>query len=348
MIKSLKLKNFRNFETKDFIFDEEKNFIIGDNGVGKTNILESICLIYQKNLINKDISNLVNKNENYAFIEIENDNQKFSISYDKNTNTKNLLINGKKTTKKKFEEMLEKIIIFKPMDMNMMYLSPSYRRDFIDDILSNSFPSYERINKNYKNIIRNRNKLLKSIKDGKATKNDIKFWDGELIKNACLIYEYRNKLNNFFIDNINIIKELLTLKNDSIIYKYVTKVDLNSIELSISNYLTKNIDRDIIIGNTHIGPHIDDFEIQIDSFPLVNYASRGETKSVIIGLKILESRFIEKHTNKKTIFIIDDLFSEIDKNHEILLLNEIKDKQTFITSISSQNDHRFGDNIINL
>jgi len=234
------------------------------------------------------------------------------------------------------------------MDMNMMYLSPSYRRDFLDDILSNSFSAYDKINKDYKNIVRNRNKLLKSIKEWKANKKDIVFWDQVLIKNASLIYNYRQKLNSFFSDEIKIIEDLLKIKKDKIKYEYITKVDLNNIEWSINEYLTKNLDRDIIIGNTHIWPHIDDFWIIIDSFPLINFASRWETKSVILWLKIIETKFIENNTSKETIFLIDDLFSELDEIHEELLLNEISNKQVIITSIKWLKNEKIWNNSINL
>lgn len=348
MFKSLKLRNFRNFENKDFFFGGEKNFILWNNWVWKTNILEAISLIYGRNILNNEISNLIKKDQNYAYIEIEKDDQKFSISFDMLTNSKNLLVNWKKTTKKKFDELLEKVIIFKPMDMNMMYLSPSFRRDFIDDILSNSFTQYNKINKDYKNILRNRNKLLKNIREWKTTKKDLVFWDEALIKSASLIYSYRNKLNTFFSEKIKIIEELLNLKENNIKYEYITKVDLNNIESSIRDYLNKNIDRDIIIWNTHIWPHLDDFGIIIDSFPLINFASRGETKSAILWLKIIEAKFIEENTNKETIFLIDDLFSELDEIHEELLLNEIYNKQVIITSIKWVENKDTWNNIINL
>lgn len=348
MFKSLKLRNFRNFENKDFFFGGEKNYIVWNNWVWKTNILEAISLIYGRNILNKEISNLIKKDELFGYIEIEKDDQKFSISFDKETNSKKLLVNWKKTTKKKFEDLLEKVIIFKPMDMNMMYLSPSFRRDFIDDILSNSFASYDKINKDYKNIVRNRNKVLKNIKDWKATKKDLTFWNEALISSASIIYAHRQKLNSYFTEKIWIIKELLNFKSDDVRYEYITKVDLNNIEWSINEYLTRNLDRDIIIWNTHIWPHVDDFGIILDSFPLINFASRWETKSVILWLKIIETKFIENNTSKETIFLIDDLFSELDETHEKLLINEISNKQVIITTIKAlQNDDNWN-NFINL
>lgn len=348
MFNSIKLVDFRNFCNKEFFFGNEKNFIIWANWIWKTNLLEAICLIYQKNIQNKEISSLINKDKKFAYIELKNTNHTYWISFDKENNQKKLLLNWKKTTKKKFEDSLEKLIIFKPMDMNMMYLSPSYRRDFIDDILNNCFCEYEKINKDYKNIIRNRNKVLKNIRDWKSTKNDLFFWNNAMISKAILIYNYRKKLNSFFESNIEILKNISNINSDNIYYKYITKIDYDNIENSIKKYLDKNIDRDIIIWNTHIWPHVDDFEIYVNTFSLINYASRWETKSIIIWLKILESRFIEYYSQKETIFLIDDLFSELDEIHENLLLNEINNKQIFITSIKSQKNVNNCCNFINL
>lgn len=326
----------------------EKNFIIWNNWVWKTNTLEAISLIFQKNFLNKDVINLVNKDANFAFIEIEKDDwKKFSISFDREKNAKKLFINWKATTGKKFIEILEKIIVFQPMDMNMMYLSPSLRRDFIDDILWSSFETYSKINKEYKNIVKNRNKILKNIKDWKASKNEINFWDEVFLKKAVEIYKYREILNSFLSEKISILKELLNFKIKNIEYKYITKIDINDIENSIKTYLTKNLDRDIIIWTTNIWPHIDDFDILLDWNSLINFASRWETKSVILWLKILETKFIEKITWKEIIFLVDDLFSELDEIHEKLLLNELWSKQIIITSIKANNSNN-DNNIIYL
>ncbi len=348
MFTSLKLKNFRNFEDKEFFFVKNRNFIIWNNWVWKTNILEAISLIYQKNFLNQEISSLVKNDSKFWFIEITKiDWKKFAISFDKEKNTKKLLVNWKATTKKKFIELLEKIIIFQPMDMNMMYLSPSLRRDFLDDILWSTFEWYEKINKDYKNIVKNRNKLLKNIRDWKATKNELMFWDNNLVQKSIQIYTYRKKINLFFEGNIWVMRELLNFKVNDINYKYITKVDLDDVENSIKKYLSKNIDRDIIIWNTHIWPHIDDFDVLLDWYSLTNFASRWETKSVILWLKILETKFIEINTWKEIIFLIDDLFSELDEIHEKLLINELWNKQIVITTIKANGNNK-NDDIIYL
>lgn len=349
MIKSVKLKNFRNFIDKEFYFSNQKNYIIWNNWSWKSNILEAINMIYKKDISKKNINNLINENEKYSFIEIQNcDWKNFSISLDKEKNIKKLLINWKSTTRSKFNEHLYKTIYFQPMDMNIMYLSPSLRRDFLDNIISNNFPNFSKINKEYKNIVRNRNKILKNIKEDKSKKDEIIFWDKILVDKAKLIYDYREKLNTYFKENISILKSNINFKVDDIKYNYITKVDLNDIENSINSYLKKNFERDIILGNTHIWPHVDDFDIKLNWFSLVDFASRWETKSIILGLKIIETKFTKDFSWKQIIFLIDDLFSELDEIHENILLNEIWANQIIITSISSKDSYKENSNIIYL
>ncbi len=334
MIKKIKIKNFRNFKEKEISFSWDKNFVVWDNWVWKTNILEAISLIHLKKFLIQDISSIVKNDEKFAYIELESDNWNiFSISFDKEKNAKKLFINWKVTNSTKFRDLLWKVIIFQPLDMNMMYLSPWLRRDFLDDILTNAFFWYEKINKAYKNILTNRNKLLKNIFLWKAKKDELLFRDNIFIKKCLEIYDYRIKLNSFFLDNSSILKDLLNNKVKEVRYNYITKVDLKNTEESIKNYLEKNLDRDILLWSTHIWPQVDDFDIILDWYSLTDFASRWETKSVILWLKILEIKFIEKLTQKNIIFLIDDLFSELDEIHEKLLLKNLENKQVIITSI---------------
>ena len=113
----------------------------------------------------------------------------------------------------------------------------------------------------------------------------------------------------------------------------MSKISENSVWEYIKNYLTKYLDRDIILWKTSIWPHIDDFDIKLDWVSLSKFASRWEIKSVIIYLKLLEWIFIEKKTWRKPILIIDDLLSELDDNHKNILLSKIVYYQSFISNI---------------
>ncbi|MDD5769583.1 MAG: DNA replication and repair protein RecF [Candidatus Gracilibacteria bacterium] len=341
MLTKVKIINFKSIQNMDLYFDKI-NDIIGKNGVGKTNILQAICYLFLNNINNSKIEDLIKSGEENIYIEgiyLNNDGleNKLIFSYDLKQNKKQIILNGKKTTKKFLTENILKTSYFSPISMNLFYLGPKYRRDFLDDILKNTFNEYEKLLKNYENILKNRNKVLKNIFEEKSQKEEIVFWDEEFIKYCILIYSYRTKLNEFIKENIKNNCEIFGNKIKDISYKYTTKVDLENIEKSIKEYLEKNFDRDIILGKTHIGPHIDDFDIVIDGKNLVDFASRGEIKSLIINLKLIEIYFIQKITNQLPIVLIDDLASELDEEHSNFLLERLSYLQVIFTSILAIN-----------
>ena len=336
MLKSLKLKNFRNFEDREFFFDDKKNFIVWENGKWKTNILESISLLSWDSIIKINFENLVKKWENFFYIEYKNENDDlYSLFYDKEKNKKKYSINWKATTKKKFIENSEKSVNFSPIIMNMMYLSPNLRRDFLDDTLTSSYTQYEKVLKKYKEIVKNRNKLLKNIKEWKSNKEEIKFWNKKFIEISVIVYKFRFRFVNFLVERQEKLTEYFWEKIEKVEFKYKTKVSEENIAKDIENYIEKNKERDIILWRTHIWPHVDDFDIILDGKPISEFASRWETKSTIIWLKLFEIKFIEEENWKKPMLLIDDLFSELDNNHKNILLDEIKSYQTFITGIES-------------
>ena len=339
MITELRLINFRNFWELKLKWLNKENFIIWENGKWKTNILEALSLLSNNSITWLSLDELIKKWEDYFFVEyIDSESNKISFTYIKEWKKKSFLLNNNKITKKKFNSLTNKSVIFSPIIMNMMYLSPWLRRDFLDNILKNSFENYDKLLLNYKKVIKHRNKTLKSIYEWKANKEDIKFWDEKFIQEATQIYKYRFKIINFLKETISTTLEYFSWKIEKIELIYETKISEENIEKSIKKYIEKNLDRDIILWKTPIWPHVDDFNILIDWNPLSHFASRWETKSIILWLKLLEGIFIEKMTKRKPILLIDDLLSELDEKHKDMLLKKIEYYQTFITSIRKPED----------
>lgn len=335
MIKELKLVDFRNFESKKIQDFWEKNFIIWENGKWKTNILEALSLLWNNSIGNISIENLVQKNKKTFYIEYLDDQVgSVGISFDWEKKKKNYRINNKNVSKKKFLEATYKCVIFSPQEMNLMYLSPSLRREFLDKILINSYPEYSDLLKEYKKIVTSRNKFLKSIAEWKSRTEDLTFWNEKFISLAEKIYDYRFPLVNYFSSHVHTAQEYFSWKIENVEFQYISKVHQKNISQDIKEYLDKNISRDIILWKTAIWPHVDDFNILVDGVNITQYASRWETKSVIIWLKMLETVYVEKRDNKKPILLIDDLMSELDESHKKMLTKKIKYYQTFISSIN--------------
>ena len=153
MIQSIKLKNFRNFQDKEFYFSGWKNIIIWNNWKGKTNILEALSLFGSSSIVDLSFDSLISRDADVMYIQAKTTTwSTLSISYDKNLGKKKYMLEWKNTTKKKLRESYPKSVLFDPMSMNIMYLSPSLRRAFLDWILANCFSDYSATLKNYKNV----------------------------------------------------------------------------------------------------------------------------------------------------------------------------------------------------
>ncbi len=336
MIQSIKLKNFRNFHDQEFHFCRWKNIIIWDNGKGKTNILEAVSLFSNSSVIDLSFENLISRNSDVMYIEAKTvEWNTLSISYDKTLGKKKYMLEGKNTTKKKLREIYPTSVLFEPMSMNIMYLSPTLRRDFLDSILSNCFTAYAPALKNYKNILKSRNKVLKNISEWKSKPSELNFWDEKFITVATQIYTYRKVLIKFLEENISDLIDVFWGKVKEISFWYITKTDLWDVETYIKSYLEENRSRDIILRKTMTGPHRDDFDIYVDEISLVDFASRGEVKSIILWIKFLETQFIEEITKQSPIILIDDIMSELDETHKNYVIDMSGSRQVIISSIEN-------------
>ena len=347
MLLRIRILNFRSIQNMDLSFEKSNN-IIWKNGAWKTNVLQAIACLFQNNISNIKIQDLLKDGENNFYVEwifrmndLEN---KLSFSYDWKNNKKLILLNGKKIPHKVLYENILKISYFSPMSMNLFYLWPKYRREFLDDILKNIFVDYGKLWKNYENIVKNRNKVLKNICEQKSKNEEIFFWNQEFIQSAKKIYSYRIELIEYLKKNIQNIPPLFQNKNLCVDFQYISKVNLQNIESSITDYLEKNFQRDILLANTHIWPHVDDFDIFIEKKNIVHYASRWEMKSIILSLTLFTVEYIQQVTGFYPIILIDDLMSELDTQHINIISEKLSKAQIIFTSIIPLNK----DNIKNI
>lgn len=234
MLQHIKIKNFRSIETMDLYFDKITN-ICGNNGAGKTNILQAILCVFQNKSLPYSSLELLNNKENIFYLEtlytLENGlEQKLSVSFDKESQKKLVLLNGKKVTKKILEENILKISYFSPISMNLFYLGPKQRRDFLDEVLLNIYPEYDSILKNYEKITKSRNKILKNIFEEKSSRDEINFWNEEFIKYAQAIYTYRIPFITFIQERISQTNDIFQNKETNIKFEYITKVDFSDIK----------------------------------------------------------------------------------------------------------------------
>lgn len=224
-------------------------------------------------------------------------------------------------------------VFFSPMEMNILYLGPGLRRDFLDEALLLAFHEFAKIKREYGIALKNRNSLLKQIREGTSERNTLDLWDSLFVERAKAYMLYRKKIIDSIESSIPSIQSLLEGKY-ILSFVYTTKVDFEDIEGSMFQYLRGNRERDIITGHTYIGPHLDDFECRVTAENRASheYLSRGENKTILVGLKFILIEFIEKFSKKETLLLLDDLFSELDSEHIASILEKSGKRQLFITT----------------
>ncbi|EKE29252.1 MAG: hypothetical protein ACD_2C00200G0003 [uncultured bacterium (gcode 4)] len=340
MLRSLELHDFKIHTDSEFSFSD-MNLIVWANGSGKTNILEAIYLLLNSRTYqSQNIDRLVNfLGESFLVSgKIGEDylSKTPKVTYDSKTQKSSFLLNWIKSTRPKYLENTKHIaVFFSPLEMNIIYLGPSLRRDFLDEVCTLSNVAFSKVRSDYSKILRSRNKLLKWIQEWKAEKEDLKFWNSAFVKVTSEYYTHRKKFLDFVSDNISIIENFLENKY-KLSFNYKTKVDFADLEKSISAYIEKNIDRDIMTGCTYIWPHLDDFQFIVETTRHIMSSeeclSRGENKSILIWLKFLEIEFYKKLHSENIIILLDDIFSELDDEHIGSVMDYCDRFQTFITA----------------
>jgi DNA replication and repair protein RecF len=332
MIKSIKIRNFKNFSEKDIEFSPNVTLIYGDNGRGKTSVLDAIS--YMWNIQSKNNADTLLKDTKPSFfIELLSSENEMKAWFEGKSKKKNFMLDNKKLSAKKFFEQSTKFCYFDPSLMNLFILWPSKRRDYINNVISNCFPWYKAIIKHYNKILKSRNAILWAVFDRKARESEIDYWDDCFCEAATEVYRYRYLFVEFFSWHSKLLKKCTWEKYCNISFEYISKIKFENPRSTLDKYLKDNRKRDIIIQKTHIWPHRDDFSVHIRNISVEKYASRWEMKAIILGLKYIEAKFLEKYKNKTAVFLIDDFSSELDTEHQNTLLSVLSEYQLILTNI---------------
>ena len=340
-IRRLKLTNFRNYSNLEIDFHKNVNIFIGDNGKGKTNILESIYILSLTKSNRYGVEdNLIKFNEEMAKIEGLIDSggllKKQEVALYKNK--KQISINNKEIRRIKDYISSFCVISFTPDDLEIVKGSPADRRNMINiDIsqLQNSYISY--LNE-YNHIIKIRNDYLRKM--NLNGNNDIRYLDvinQKMIENGLKIYDYRYR----FFEKINqilpkVFKKLTNL--DNLLIKYETNVDLDGLNCekvtkNYENKLKSTFKNELMQGVTLIGPHRDDFSFDLNGLDMKNFASQGQQRLAVIALKISETLLFKEETGEYPVLLLDDIFSEVDvKKRNKIIKFLLSDIQTIITT----------------
>lgn len=360
-VDKIRLINFRNFKDTSFNFHSSLNIFIGDNAQGKTNVIESIYTLLRGNSYRaKEDSNLINWSEKESYIlgEVSKNKEKFQINIllqdiDRINSlpkkAKKIIKVNKKYRQKSWLTKRFTPVIFTPEDLQIIKSSPSVRRKFLDEVIINLNPIYERYLRDYSRVLFQRNMLLKSIESKSNLEQHLTVWDQKMVEIGTVIIWYRVKTLQMMNQKVKKIHQLMTKNQEILKLKYNSNVltsfseDNEEIGKIFEQKLNQTREKDLRLRITTVGPHRDDYFIMNNLVDLGVYGSQGQQRTAVLALKMAELELLKEKDREYSPLLLDDVFSELDLERRLFLIKIIKERplQTFITSINIEDLTRY-------
>ncbi len=330
-VKSLTLKNFRNYKEETLIFDESTNIFYGNNAQGKTNLLEALYLFSMgKSFRTSQDSDLIRFGESYTKAELRfcDRNREHTLEIiilrDKK---KQIKING--LTISRLSELIGhlNVVLFYPEELGLVKEGPYIRRRFMDVALSQLRPGYYHVLGRYQRVVDQRNKLIKKIRMSGGSGAETMFvWNEKLADYGIELMKYRTS----FMERLNELakKAHFEASGETLTVSYKPRFESRDAFLE---KLETSFDRELEQGYTLYGPHREDFDILINDKEAKVFGSQGQQRSAVLSLKLAQADLLHEEYGEYPVLLLDDIMSELDQTRRSYLAGKIPDKQVFIT-----------------
>jgi DNA replication and repair protein RecF len=328
MLKSIALQKFRSYDKQEFSF-EETTLIVGPNTSGKSNLVEAIYLLSSGKSFRTDKdTQMLEFGEEVGRVkgQITTDELEVLLTNGQvngGSQYKKFLVNGVAKRRVDFAGKLL-TVLFSPQDLEIIIESPSLRRNFLDEVLEQTDRNYRVAFIAYSKALRQRNALLEVAREtGSRNEKQMEYWDNLVIENGNIVTAKREEFINFINASTKDIFDCVVEYDKSLVSK---------------ERLAQYEREEVAAGVTLVGPHRDDFSVSMfnnedkTAHNVKFYGSRGQQRLAILQLKMLQLLFIEKILGERPLLLLDDIFSELDKGHIRLILEEIGKQQTIITT----------------
>ncbi len=340
IIKELSLINFKNHPERNFDFSPQINCFVGNNGVGKTNILDALhyLSVAKSFLGNKDFNNIKN-DEDFFTIEgkIDDGEKENIIKVQQPKDAKKII----KKNDKPYDRIADHIgflpsVIISPYDSNLISDSGESRRKFLDAMISQTDSEYLFNLIQYQKTVQQRNALLKDFARNRYFDADsLEIYNEPLIKFGTKIFEKRREFTDSIVPLIQNYYEIISKGNEQVSVIYESDLRENSFK----TLLQENLEKDRILTYTSKGIHKDDLLFEMNGISMKKTASQGQQKSFLIALKLSQMNRIKELTGKTPILLLDDIFDKLDDSRVaqlIELVNQEHFGQIFITDTNKE------------
>ena len=331
ILKSIELKNFRNYEDLDLKFDSGTNILFGDNAQGKTNILEAAYVSgttkSHKGSRDKDMIRF-GEDESHIRTIVEKQGKEYQLDIHlKKNRSKGIAIN--KVPIKKASELfgILNMVFFSPEDLNIIKNGPSERRRFLDAEICQLDKIYLSDLTRYNKILMQRNRLLKDMQHQPQLMETLPVWDMQLVEYGKRLIRRRRQFVEELSEIVTGIHRNISGKREELVLRYEPNIDAEFLE----DELNRVREKDRKYAQTSVGPHRDDISFFIRGVDIRKFGSQGQQRTSALSLKLSEIELVRQTIHDTPVLLLDDVLSELDSNRQNYLLNSIHDIQTMIT-----------------
>jgi DNA replication and repair protein RecF len=331
-LKSLSLTNFRSYKERTFEFSSGVTVVVGPNASGKTNLLESLYVLAStKSFRTKDVGLIRHGQDHFRIVGNMSDDE-LALAYlaQDGKTTKQASRNGTKQSLVNHVGSIQ-VTLFEPTDLELNSGPPDRRRRYLDFLLCQTDREYLRTLANYRRVLRQRNSLLSGFNTSRI-KDEIFAWDIKLTESAAEIYRRRVELVEYLNKLIPQLYKEVAAEEVSLRLDYQASVATEDYASNFLDALAHRLTADLAAGFTTIGPHREDFKVSFKNNNISAVASRGETRTVVLVMKLAELAYNEENTGIKPILLLDDVFSELDNARRKDLVLRVAGHQTIITT----------------
>jgi DNA replication and repair protein RecF len=339
-LKNITLLNFKNYSDANVSFSKTVNAFVGDNGAGKTNLLDAIhylCLC--KGYFNPIDTQQIKTNEDLFMIQGDFErlekNEKITCGVKRNQKKQF------KRNKKEYDKLANHIGLFplvmiSPYDTNIIMEGSEERRRFMDNVISQTDSYYLDELILYNKHLLNRNALLKQIAITKSYDPSLlEIYNDQLVASGLKIFVKRQEFMVHFIPLFNNYYNFLTEGNEDVGFQYQSQLK----DTDFEKLLVQSLEKDKVLERTTMGIHKDELIFTISEMPLKKFGSQGQQKSFVIALKLAQYAYLQKHKGFKPLLLLDDIFDKLDDNRVSKLMEMVSHHdfgQIFITDTGKE------------
>ena len=348
-LKTLSLINFKNHAEQQFELNDDINVFIGNNGAGKTNILDAVNYLSMcKSFLNPVDKQNIKFDEKFFLIQGQfiKDDKVNQISCGVTFGQKKKIKRNKKEYDKLADHIGEfPVVVISPYDSNLISEGSEVRRKFIDSIISQYDKKYLATLIKYNKVLQQRNALLKRFQELRIFEAEsIEIWDAQLVLLGNFIFEKRKEFLADFLPSFQNFFNFISNGSESINIEFNSQLNTTS----LSDLLNESSRKDSRVGYTTVGIHKDDLVFQINGHPIKKFGSQGQQKSFLIALKLTQFEYIKVLLNKKPILLLDDIFDKLDHGRVERLMKMVSDHvfgQVLITDTDEERIEKVFKNI---